>query len=205
MRKARIHFSAVLVFFAVTFFSCQNQGVATTSTPTNSGTTNTGLSIVFIQSDSLQTGYEALAKELERLQDNATKAEENINREANALQREVAQLQNKAQQGLLSPNQIQSEQQRIARKEQEILQKREVALTSIQQEQFTLQARFTEEVREILDELQEENGYDYILNQGVGSGVLTTNPAYDITELVLERLNAKGEGALEVDSTDVDG
>jgi len=202
MRKASIHFSAVLVFFAMTFFGCQNQG-APIATTTPNGTANSELSVVFIQSDSLQTGYEALAKELERLQENATKAEENINREANALQREVAQLQNKAQQGLLSPNQIQSEQQRIARKDQEILQKREVALTSIQQEQFTLQARFTEEVREILEALKEENGYDYILNQGGGSGVLVTNPAYDITELVLERLNAKGDSALGADSTDI--
>ncbi|MEL6143631.1 MAG: hypothetical protein AAFU67_18675, partial [Bacteroidota bacterium] len=130
MRKASIHFSVALVFLTLTFFACQDQGSASQTGSSNgpASSAGAGLSIVFIQSDSLQTGYEALAKELDRLQENATKAEENINREANALQREVAQLQNKVQQGLLSPNKIQSEQQRIARKEQEILQKREVAL-----------------------------------------------------------------------------
>ena len=42
-----------------------------------------------------------------------------------------------------------------------------------------------------LEELQAENGYDFILNQGQNSAVLITNDAYDITPLVLERLNAE--------------
>ncbi|NJO87178.1 MAG: OmpH family outer membrane protein [Lewinella sp.] len=113
-------------------------------------------SIVFIQSDSLQTGYTVLAQELARLEENFTKAQENLSREGNALQREANALQNKAQQGLLSPNQIQAEQQKLARKEQEVMQRRDIALGSIQQEQQALQERFVSEVKEILEEIRLE-------------------------------------------------
>lgn len=193
MHKARIHFPALVVAMAFLFFSCQNEGngaqAANTAASSQSAAT-TGLQVVFIDSDSLQRGYTELAAELARLEENINKAQENLSREGNALQQELTNLQNRAQQGLLSPNQIQSEQQRMARKEQEILQRREVALGSIQQEQLELQTRFTEKVRVILEALQEENGYDFILNQGPGSDLLITNPAYDITNIVLERLNA---------------
>lgn len=148
-------------------------------------------------SDSLQTGYVALAKELERLEENFNMAQDNLGKEGAALQREVTGLQNRAQQGLLSPKQIQDEQQRIGRKEQELRQKQEIAMGSIQQEQLVLQEKFATQVRSILEDLKAENGYDYVLNQSAGSGVLIADPKHDITALVLERLNALGEGAMQ--------
>jgi Skp family chaperone for outer membrane proteins len=148
-------------------------------------------------SDSLQTGYTALAIELARLEDNFTKAQENLGKEGAALQQEVAGLQNRAQQGLLSPKQIQDEQQRIGRKEQAIRQKQEIAMGSIQQEQLLLQEKFAAQVRSVLEDLKAENGYDYVLNQSAGSGVLVADPKHDITPLVLERLNALGENAMK--------
>lgn len=194
----------MIVLATVSMVACQQEGTTSSDAPTANAPSGErgGLYIVHVKSDSLQTGYVALAEELARLEENFTKAQENLAKEGNALQAEVSRLQNKAQQGLLSPNQIQSEQQRIARMEQEILQKREVALGSIQQEQLELQTKFSERVRVILEELREEMGYDYILNQGGGSGVLTSNDEYDITELVLERLNAADTGlAAPADST----
>jgi Skp family chaperone for outer membrane proteins len=193
----------LLIFVSLLLAGC-GQTAADNASPSTSGeasaTSNNGMHIVHIKSDSLQTGYTALAVELARLEENINKAQENLAKEGNALQREVQTLQNKAQQGLLSPNQIQSEQQRIARKEQDILQRREVAMGSIQQEQMELQNRFAEKVREILTKLKEEKGYDYILNQGPGTAVLVADDAHDITSLVLERLNA-AEAVLQEKAT----
>jgi Skp family chaperone for outer membrane proteins len=159
-----------------------------------------GPSIVFVRLDSLQTGYTELATELTRLEANFLKAQENHQGRVSALQKEVQRLQNKVQQGLMTPNQIQSEQQRIGRKEQEIMQQRDIALASIQDDQVKLQAQFGERVKEILEDIQEEKGYDYILNEGGGSAVLVANDSYDITDVVLERLNASESVTMEKDS-----
>ena len=190
---SRIPFALALVACLSVFFSCQEQpagaGTAAT-TPATATAASAGLSIVFIQTDSLQTGYTVVADELARLEENFTQAQANHQKRVEELQREVGRLQNQVQQGLLAPNKIQSEQQRIGRKEQEIMQQRDIALGSIQEDQIALQQQFSERLKVVLEELRDENGYDYILNQGPGSGVLITNDAYDITPLVLERLNA---------------
>ena len=196
MRKASIQFTLSLVVLTALFFSCES-GATTTASTATTDTAKAGLSIVHIMSDSLQVGYVALAQELARLEDNFTKAQENLGKEGAALQKEVAGLQNRAQQGLLSPKQIQNEQQRIGRKEQELRQKQEIAMNSIQQEQLILQDKFATQVRAILEDLKAENGYDYVLNQSAGSGVLVADPKHDITPMVLERLNALGENAMQ--------
>ena len=192
----RILPTLLLVATALVFFSCQPQE---TASGTEAGSTATaaanGPSIVYVRLDSLQVGYEALAEEVARLEENVQKAQENIQGEMASLQREVQQLQNKAQQGLMTPNKIQSEQQRIGQKEQQIMQQREVAMASIQEDQMRLQQQFGERLKAILEAMQEENGYDFILNEGGGGGLLMGNDAFDITMDVLKRLNAEEDEA----------
>ncbi|WP_168797548.1 OmpH family outer membrane protein [Neolewinella litorea] len=183
---------AVLVLPLFTFFGC-DQGADTpagSETRASAPAPGSGLNIVFVKVDSLQAGYTQVADELGRLEENFMKAQENHQARVQSLEQEVSKLQNQMQQGLLAPNRVQAEQQRIARKEQEILQQREMALSSIQEDQMRIQQQFSERVKAVLEELQAENNYDYILNQGQNSAVLITNDAYDITPMVLERLNA---------------
>ncbi|CAH1001692.1 hypothetical protein LEM8419_02598 [Neolewinella maritima] len=199
---ARILPTTALVLVALGFFGCDNsaEGSApasassTTAAPRADGA---GLNIVFVKVDSLQAGYTVVADELGRLEENFNQAEQNHNKRVTAFQQEVQRLQNQVQQGLLAPNKIQSEQQRMARKEQEIMQQRDVALASIQEDQLRIQQDFSERVKEVLEQLQEENKYDFILNQGQNSAVLITNDAYDITPLVLERLNVAVQDSVQ--------
>lgn len=146
--------------------------------------------IVFVRLDSLQNGYTELVTELERLQDNAQAADENIQKKLASLQQEAARLQNKIQRGEMTPKMIQNEEQRFQRKQQEIAQQRDIALAAIQEDQLRLNQQFGERVKEILEQIQEEKGYDYILNEGGGSGVLLGRDEYDITADVLAKLNA---------------
>lgn len=183
----RIFALALACGLLLTSVGCQSESATSAS-----GTTPAPAaapSIVFVRLDSLQTGYVALATELERLQGNVKAADENIQAKMASLQKEVQRLQNKIQRGEMTPNKIQQEQQRIGRQEQEIMQQRDLALASIQEDQLRLQQEFGERVKEILEALQEEKGYDYILNEGGGGGVLVARNSFDITPLVLERLN----------------
>ena len=201
---ARILPTAALVLTGLGFFGCEQpvSGTVGTVADANSSTAaaradRAGLSIVFVKVDSLQAGYTVVADELGRLEENFTQAEQNHNQRVNDFQQEVQRLQNQVQQGLLAPNKIQAEQQRMARKEQEIMQQRDVALASIQEDQLRIQQQFSERVKEVLEELQAENNYDFILNQGQNSAVLITNDAYDITPLVLDRLNVAAQDSLQ--------
>lgn len=180
----------IIALFVLTIMSCQPQTSTETGTATEAAAT--GPNIVFVRVDSLQTGYTELATELQRLEGNFRKAQENHQKRMSSFSQEVQRLQNQAQQGLLTPNKMQSEQQRLGRKEQEIAQQRDLALAAIQEDQVSLTNQFSVRVKEILEGMMEENGYDYILNEGGGGGVLLGNPAHDITDEVLAKLNASG-------------
>ncbi len=181
---------------ATALVGCQGQGgdATTTTNNTSSAVADDGPKIVFVRLDSLQSGYTELAAELERLQDNAKAADENIQKEMGRLESEMKRIQNKIQRGEMTPKMIQNEQQRLGAKEQKIVQQRDMALASIQEDQMRLQQQFGERVKNILEALQEEKGYDYILNEGGGGGVLVARDTYDITNEVLKRLNGLEEG-----------
>lgn len=179
---------------AFTLIGCQAQEGGTSSSTTTTVKADDGPKIVFVRLDSLQNGYTDLATELERLQGNALAADENIQKEMAKLQNEMTRIQNKIQRGEMTPKMIQNEQQRLGAKEQNIMQQRDIAMASIQEDQIRLQQQFGEKVKNILEELQEEKGYDYILNEGGGGGVLVARDTYDITAEVLKRLNAIEEG-----------
>ena len=186
----RILTAAGMVALLALFFACQDTSSSTGNTSPVAGVDAAGPSIVYVRVDSLQTGYTAVAEELERLEGNLGEAEANHNKRVQDLAAEVQRLQNQVQQGLLAPNRVQSEQQRIARREQEIMQQRDMSLQSIQSDQMRLQQQFTDALRGVLDDIQEERQYDYILNRGIGSPVLIGKDEYDITDEVLLRLNA---------------
>lgn len=185
---------------AFTFFGCQPESASTPVSGEATTTSAAGPKIVYVRLDSLQVGYNALAAELARLENNVEKAQANIQNQMAALQREAQQMQNKVQQGLMTPKNIQNEQQRLGQKEQEILQQRDIALNSIQEDQMRLQQQFGDRVKKILEAIRAEKGYDFILNEGGGSGLLLGNDAYDITDMVLERLNADDSPVMEKDS-----
>ena len=117
-----------------------------------------------------------------------------IQKQMAGLQSEMELIQNKIQRGEMTPKMIQNEQQRLGGKEQQIMQQRDIALASIQEDQMKLQQQFGERVKNILEEIQKEKGYDYILNEGGGGGVLVARDSYDITPEVRKRLNALEEG-----------
>jgi Skp family chaperone for outer membrane proteins len=197
----RILFISLLVASTLTFHGCQSQNDGgATPTTTASTSAGDGLNIVFVRLDSLQLGYTALATELERLQENVQKADENIQGQMAKLQNEMQAVQNKIQRGEMTPKMIQQEQQRLGGREQQIMQQRDIALGSIQEDQMRLQQDFSKKVKDILEAIQEEKGYDYILNEGGNSGVLVARDAFDITAEVLVRLNAAEDAAGAKDS-----
>lgn len=196
---ARLISYAFVFLTALTLVGCQAQGGDATTTSSPSAASNDGPKIVFVRLDSLQNGYTELAGELERLQGNAIAADENIQKEMGKLQNEMKRIQNKIQRGEMTPKMIQNEQQRLGAKEQKIVQQRDMAMASIQEDQMRLQQQFGERVKNILEEIQEEKGYDYILNEGGGGGVLVARDSYDITDEVLARLNAM-EASITKDS-----
>ncbi|MEY4108543.1 MAG: hypothetical protein RL181_2885 [Bacteroidota bacterium] len=146
--------------------------------------------IAFVNSDTLLEKYGSYQEKVKALERKSQDAEAALQASGRSLEREFLQAQQKVQQGLLTPNQVQQEEQRLTQKQQGLVAQQERMGKQLLEERQKLLGDLEKEVKGILKALREEKGYDYILNYGPGTGVLMANDQLDITDLVLERLNS---------------
>ncbi|MEL7222855.1 MAG: OmpH family outer membrane protein, partial [Bacteroidota bacterium] len=145
--------------------------------------------IVFIRLDSLTEQYGALQEMSTKLEAKAAEADQSQNERVAAFQRDVQNLQRRMNSGQMAPKQMGIEQERLAGREQALMQQAEQLRQELQLEQLTMMGEYEENLRNVLDDIQKEFGYDYILSYGAGTGVLMVNDAHDITAEVSKRIN----------------
>ena len=112
----------IILILAVGFLYFQvfsNQGSAAESSESEE------LSVAYINSDSILLNYEAFREQSEALAQKERDADADLQAKGSQFEREMQQVQQRMQQGLLAPNQIQQEQQRLARKQQQLMQERD--------------------------------------------------------------------------------
>ena len=191
-----------LLLIAVIYLFTQLPGSKSTQEATNTGASTEISGIVYLNADSLLSNYTYFRQKMEDLQARESAASQQIGQQMAALENEFKAVQKKIQQGLLSPSQIAGEEQRLGRKQQQLLAEQEQMSQVLMVETQQLNAEFQDELIELMDNLRAEKGYDYILQYGQGSGVLSAKGSYDITNDVLEILNKRhaGEAEASVDS-----
>ncbi len=149
--------------------------------------------IVFVNADTLLNNYEYMNQKQEEFAKREEKADAELKARGRALEREFAAAQEKVQKGLLAPNQVAAEEQRLIQKQQALMADQERITKQLLEEGKQLQEELNKAIKDLLADIRREKGYDYILSYGPGTGVLMVNDSLDITQIVLERLNKKEE------------
>lgn len=184
----RFFLSGILAIIgaALLLTACQTtdkQEVSATATET------TTPSIVFIYADTILAKYDVFQEKGAELAQREQEETAKLQEKGRAIEQEVRAIQNKVQQGLLAPNQIAREEQRIGQQQQALMMEREQITQELMMESQKLNQELQVKLTKILEELQAERGYDFILSYGPGTAVLMVNDELDITEDVLARLN----------------
>lgn len=185
----------VLLILAVAFllvdkFISANKGSTASSTAAAGANTPDG-SIVYINTDSLLSNYGFFKEEAAKLEQKGKEAEASLQARGQALQREFAQAQNRVQTGTLTPRQVQEEEQRLMQKQQGLSAEQERLGQGLMADQQALQGIIQGKLKEVLEEVRKEKGYQYILNYATGTGVLMVDKNLDITTTVVGLLNNK--------------
>jgi outer membrane protein len=149
------------------------------------------LNVVYVNADTLLTKYEYMNQKQEELSKREQEADTQLKSRGRALEKEFLAAQDKIQKGLLAPNQIAAEEQRLAQKQQTLMAEQERITRELMSEGQKIQEELNKAIKDLLAEIQKEKGYDYILSYGPGTGILMVNEKLDITPMVLERLNKK--------------
>jgi outer membrane protein len=179
--------AAVAALFVI-FYSGQKPASAETATldPTEV------IPVAYLNVDSLLTNYTFALEASDKLMSKQEDARVKMNTKLRTFQNEVADFQRKLENNaFLSRERAEKEQQRLAKKEQE-LQELEAKLTQdIMMENQKLNLQLADSLNNFLKEFNADGRFHIILSNSAKDNVLMANEQYDITEEVINGLNAR--------------
>ncbi len=179
------------LMLAAAIVSCNNQSANKGTTKTSADSTEQGASdgkIVYINSDSLLANYQYFKDMQVKLQQDAQKAQAELQAKGNAFQREVAEYQKSA--ATMSAEQRQSTEERLARKQEELGKFNQNANQSFANNEAQEQEKLYNKVSDFLKAHAKEKGYKFVLTYSKGNpGVLFADESLEITKEVLAGLN----------------
>lgn len=148
--------------------------------------------IAYLNVDSLLVNYTFAQEASERLMKKQEDARLKLNTKARTLQNEMADFQRKLENNaFLSRERAEKEQQRLLKKQQE-LQELEAQLTEdIMLENQKLNMQLADTLTNFLEEYNADGRYHVILSNSAKDNVLMAAEQYDITDDVIDALNAR--------------
>jgi outer membrane protein len=146
-----------------------------------------GLSLAFVDTDSLVSKYEYHQELKSKLEGRAQNMEADLASKSKTFQENITILEQQA--GNMSPQQVQQAQAELQQKQQELMMYRDEQSQALSREEQELTLLLKEDMDNLLDSLKVEMGYDFIFSFDPTSSVLAANPEWDITDIVVEGLN----------------
>ena len=184
-------------FFALAiglmFTQCAgNNNAATTSAPAASATGSSNMKIAFVEIDSLLTKYNFWND----LSEQMIKKEENsrtlLNEKGKKLEKEAAEFQRKYENnGFVSPERAQQEYQRIQKQQQDLAELQQKLANELAAENQKNSLELRDSINSFLKVYNQTKGYDLIISNTAFDTLLYGNPAYNITNEIVEGLNAR--------------
>ena len=169
--------------------SCANNQNGQAVAPAANGESS-GLSIAYVNVDSLLTNYE-FAKDLnEALIKKTEDARANFNSQAQSFERDYNEFQRKLQtNAFLNEQRAQSEANRLEQKKNQLDQLNAKLQQELAQEQLEMNTRLNDTVHAFLKEYNAVKKFQFIFSNTMNDNILIAAPQYDITAEVLQMLN----------------
>lgn len=151
--------------------------------------------IVYVNIDVLNEKYEYLKDITNAAKSEHTALQNQYQAKGEKLQKDYDEFQQSAQGGLLSENQISTKQEEFAKRKEDLDQlqmKADALMEKIQDE--SMQAM--QNVRNYVAEYNKKSNYDFVVAYSENPGatqLILANPSYDITNEILDGLNAQYE------------
>ena len=149
------------------------------------------LKIMHVRLDSLLAKYEGHKADVARLESKAKSIDADLAKKAKVFEENYRVLEEEAKN--LNPDQLRAAQADLMQKEEEIYRYREMKKQELLMEETQITGKFRKLLDDVIAEIKSEVEVDYIWLYDIQSPILHANPSFDITDLVLEKLNIKTE------------
>ena len=192
MNKLQIVINVVLVAAVAALFVIFYSDKKPASTEVVVAESSEVMPVAYLNVDSLLANYTFAQEASDKLMSKQEDARVKMNTKLRTFQNEVADFQRKLENNaFLSRERAEKEQQRLAKKEQE-LQELEAKLTQdIMLENQKLNLQLADSLTNFLQLFNADGRYHIILSNTAKDNVLMAGEQYDITNEVIEGLNAR--------------
>lgn len=177
------------------YFKVYDKSGSTPAMQTGSAVEGSPLRIVYVNADSVLENFTQFRKEKDALDKKQLDIDTKLGTKGRALENEVATIQQRIQSGLLTPKEIQDQEQRLGARQQALLAERDKLAKEIVDEGTAINDRLQKVLIAALEDIKKEKGYHYVFSYVRGGQILLGNPADDITGEVLAILNKTVTGS----------
>ena len=192
MNKIQILINVILVAAVAALFVIFYSGKTPATAETVAAEQTDVMPVAYLNVDSLLMNYTFAQEASDKLMSKQEDARVKMNTKLRTFQNEVADFQRKLENNaFMSRERAEKEQQRLAKKEQE-LQELEAKLTQdIMIENQKLNQQLADSLNNFLQIFNADGRYHVILSNSAKDNVLMANEQYDITDEVINGLNAR--------------
>jgi outer membrane protein len=147
--------------------------------------------IAYVDIDTVVFRFNMYADRRAELLEKQQNAEAELNSKGTQYERSVKDYQDKVNKGLVTRATAAELEQSLYQQQQELINLRDKLQTDLMEEDQVMNRQILEYITTYLEEHKDEYNYQYIFGKSFGSVVLYGNSAHDITQRVLDGLNAK--------------
>lgn len=158
--------------------------------------------VAFVNSDTVTTYYELSRAMTAKLKAKQTSAESKLKGLYSKYESQRKSFEEQAP--VMGQQELQRKAQEIGLLEQSIMQKEQELSASLSQKEAEIMTDYVYETNDYMQQIGKELGYDYILSYRVGGPMLYANPELDITDKVIELLNAEYKKSKEIKQPSVE-
>lgn len=189
MKKASLLFS--IAALAVAFVSCNQQPSQTAGESSASASTPVAGTIAYIQLDDILEQYD-MANDLRAIVETKVNNIQNeINRRGKKLESDVNSYAEKVQKGLMTRSVAEAQQAKLQQQEQEFNAYANQKQNEINEEQIVMMNQISDAIKTYIDSYNAQKGYAMILVNQAGVPVIAADASLDITQEILDGLNAE--------------
>jgi outer membrane protein len=191
MKNLSIALFAVLFLAVVGLYFLHFSGNKKSQTSDVSSNEMPAGGIAYVNIDSVIFKFDMFTDRRDDLMTKQKSAEAELNSKGTQYEKGVKDYQDKVNKGLITRATATQMEQSLTQQQQELLSLRDNLQSNLMEEEQVMNRQILEYITKFLDENKATYNYQFILGKSFGSVVLYSDSGLDITQVVLDAINAK--------------
>lgn len=149
------------------------------------------LSVVFVNIDSLNSRYDFVKSLRNNLEGTGKRLQTEVLNEQASLEKEAADFQKQISMNAISEDKAKLIYEQLMERQQKLMEKKERYTQQVAEQEMEMNIRLVDSVTAYLKRFNRQYGFDYIFGYKTAGEILVANDTLDITNAVIEGLNAE--------------